>query len=70
MTQRGKFMIKRLLLLLVAAAGFAVSVSACHTVHGAGEDISSAGDKIQKRRPLETSCGLFSSLFDYSSMIG
>jgi predicted small secreted protein len=41
-------MIKRLVLLLFAAATLAVGVTACHTVHGAGEDISTAGNKIQE----------------------
>lgn len=44
-------MIKRILLLLFAAASLAISVTACHTVHGAGEDISTAGDKIQEHTP-------------------
>jgi predicted small secreted protein len=42
-------MIKRLVLLLFAAATLALSVTACHTVHGAGEDISAAGNKIQEK---------------------
>ncbi|HVV73248.1 MAG TPA: entericidin A/B family lipoprotein [Verrucomicrobiae bacterium] len=44
-------MIKRILLLLFAAASFAITVTACHTVHGAGEDISTAGQKIQENTP-------------------
>ncbi|HEV2208673.1 MAG TPA: entericidin A/B family lipoprotein [Verrucomicrobiae bacterium] len=44
-------MIKRLLLLLAAAVCLISGVTACHTVHGAGEDISSAGNKIQNNTP-------------------
>jgi predicted small secreted protein len=44
-------MIKRLVLLLFTAATLAVGVTACHTVHGAGEDISTAGSKIQQNTP-------------------
>lgn len=38
---------KTLLILLVA--GFAVSVSACRTMHGLGEDTEKVGEKIQKK---------------------
>jgi predicted small secreted protein len=41
-------MMKRLVLLMFAAATLTVGVTACHTVHGAGEDISTAGNKIQE----------------------
>ena len=44
-------MIKRFVLLLFAAASLAVGVTACRTVHGAGEDISTAGNKIQEHTP-------------------
>ncbi len=44
-------MIKRLVLLLFVGATLAFGVTACHTVHGAGEDISTAGNKIQDHTP-------------------
>ncbi len=44
-------MIKKYLWLFVFLASLAASVTACHTVHGAGEDISHAGDKIQEKTP-------------------
>jgi len=44
-------MIKRIFLLLVATAGLIISTMGCHTVHGAGEDIESAGQKIQDKTP-------------------
>jgi predicted small secreted protein len=44
-------MIKRLVLLLFVAGTLAMGVAACHTVHGAGEDISTAGNKIQEHTP-------------------
>ena len=44
-------MIKRLVLLLFVAGTLAMGVTACHTVHGAGEDISTAGHKIQENTP-------------------
>jgi predicted small secreted protein len=44
-------MIKKLLLAFFAAVSLLVGVTACHTVHGAGEDISSAGDTIQNNTP-------------------
>ncbi len=44
-------MIKRLLLMFFAAVSLVVGVTACHTVHGAGEDISTAGNKIQDNTP-------------------
>lgn len=44
-------MIKRIFLLLVATASLVISTVACHTVHGAGEDIESAGQKIQNGPP-------------------
>ena len=40
-------MIKRVLIALFAATVLSFITSACSTVHGAGEDISSMGDKIQ-----------------------
>jgi predicted small secreted protein len=44
-------MIKKLLLAFFAAVSLLVGVTGCHTVHGAGEDISTAGDKIQENTP-------------------
>jgi predicted small secreted protein len=44
-------MIKRMVVLLFVAATLTMGVTACHTVHGAGEDISSAGNKIQEHTP-------------------
>jgi predicted small secreted protein len=44
-------MIKKLLLAFFAAASLVVGLTGCHTVHGAGEDISSAGNKIQDNTP-------------------
>ena len=44
-------MIKRIVLLFFAAVSLVVGVSACHTVHGAGEDMSEAGEKIQENTP-------------------
>ncbi|HEV2392710.1 MAG TPA: entericidin A/B family lipoprotein [Verrucomicrobiae bacterium] len=44
-------MLKRILLTGLALAALIIGVSACHTVHGAGEDISSAGQKIQENTP-------------------
>jgi predicted small secreted protein len=44
-------MIKRILVLLFAAASLTISFTACHTAHGAGEDISTAGEKIQQNTP-------------------
>jgi predicted small secreted protein len=44
-------MIKRILLLLCATASLVVGFTACHTAHGAGEDISAAGNKIQQNTP-------------------
>ena len=43
--------IKRILLLAFAACSLVMGVTACHTAHGAGEDISTAGDKIQNNTP-------------------
>ncbi|HSU56790.1 MAG TPA: entericidin A/B family lipoprotein [Candidatus Dormibacteraeota bacterium] len=44
-------MIKKLLMLLVAATALVTGVTGCHTAHGAGEDISRTGDKIQEHTP-------------------
>ena len=44
-------MIKRVVLLLFVGFTLAMGVTACHTVHGAGEDISTAGSKIQEHTP-------------------
>jgi predicted small secreted protein len=51
MKQNQENMTKRLVLLLFVAATLAMGVTACHTVHGAGEDISTAGNKIQEHTP-------------------
>ena len=44
-------MSKRLWIAFLAAAFLSVVATACHTVHGAGEDISTAGNKIQQNTP-------------------
>ena len=44
-------MTKRVLFALLAAIVMSFVATACHTVHGAGEDISSAGNKIQDKTP-------------------
>ncbi len=44
-------MIKRVLITLFAATVLSLVASACHTVQGAGEDISTAGNKIQDNTP-------------------
>ena len=44
-------MITRMILIAFAAATLLIGVSACHTAHGAGEDIESAGQKIQEHTP-------------------
>ncbi len=44
-------MIKRLLMAFLAAAVLAFVSTACHTVRGAGEDISNAGETIQNNTP-------------------
>jgi len=44
-------MITRLILIAFAAATLLIGLSACHTAHGAGEDIESAGQKIQEHTP-------------------
>ncbi len=50
-TELKKDMIKRALLLLFAAASLVFGVTACHTAHGAGEDIQSTGETIQNHTP-------------------
>ncbi len=44
-------MIKRILLIAFAAVTLAMSVTACRTAHGAGEDLENAGQKIQNNTP-------------------
>jgi predicted small secreted protein len=44
-------MIKRIFLLLIATTSLVLGTVACHTVRGAGEDIESAGQKIQEHTP-------------------
>ena len=44
-------MTKRILFALLAATVLSFVATARHTVHGAGEDISSAGNKIQEKTP-------------------
>jgi predicted small secreted protein len=44
-------MIKRIFLLLIATTSLVITTVGCHTVHGAGEDIESAGQKIQNNTP-------------------
>jgi predicted small secreted protein len=41
-------MIKRLLILFTAMTALVCGATACHTVHGAGEDIQSTGESIQR----------------------
>jgi predicted small secreted protein len=47
---KSKVMIKKIMLLLFAA-GTLITAAGCHTAHGAGEDISSTGNKIQEHTP-------------------
>ena len=44
-------MIKRIVLLLFAMIPLVFGAVGCHTVHGAGEDIENAGQKIQEHTP-------------------
>jgi predicted small secreted protein len=44
-------MIKRLIIALFAAAVLSFVSTGCHTAHGAGEDISNAGQTIQNNTP-------------------
>jgi predicted small secreted protein len=44
-------MTKRVIFALLAATVLSFVATACHTVHGAGEDISTAGNKIQNNTP-------------------
>jgi len=44
-------MMKRILLLSLAAVALIVGTMGCHTVHGAGEDIESTGQAIQEHTP-------------------
>jgi len=43
-------MIKRIFLLLFATVTLLGAIG-CHTVHGAGEDLEDAGQKIQDKTP-------------------
>jgi predicted small secreted protein len=43
-------MIKKIMLLLFAVSAL-ITAAGCHTAHGAGEDISAAGNKIQEHTP-------------------
>ncbi len=49
--KHGVTMTKRALIALLAATVLSFVATACHTVHGAGEDISTAGNKIQDNTP-------------------
>jgi len=40
-------MVKRFLMLTLLAAALVVSVTGCHTVRGAGQDIESVGEAVQ-----------------------
>ncbi len=42
---------KRILILLFGMIALMNAVTACHTAHGAGEDIEDAGQKIQQNTP-------------------
>ncbi len=44
-------MMKRILIALFGAAVLCLASTGCHTVHGAGEDISNAGQTIQNNTP-------------------
>ncbi len=44
-------MIKRLIIAVIGAALLCLASTACHTVHGAGEDVSNAGQAIQNNTP-------------------
>jgi predicted small secreted protein len=46
-----KEIIKRAVLLGFAACALVFGVTACHTAHGAGEDIQSTGESIQNNTP-------------------
>jgi len=41
-------MIKRLVIAIFATGLLVIASTGCNTVHGAGEDIEHAGDKIQE----------------------
>jgi predicted small secreted protein len=47
----GGDMIKRLLFVFFASMALLTGFTGCHTVHGAGEDVESVGDKIQEHTP-------------------
>ena len=42
-------MIKRIVMLLVAAVTLVTAATGCRTAHGAGEDMERAGEKIQEK---------------------
>jgi predicted small secreted protein len=44
-------MIKRLLFVFFASMALLTGFTGCHTVHGAGEDVESVGNKIQENSP-------------------
>jgi predicted small secreted protein len=44
-----KLMIKRLVIAFFATGLLMIASTGCNTVHGAGEDIEHAGDKIQEK---------------------
>jgi predicted small secreted protein len=44
-------MTKRLLMLLLGSMLLSMVATACHTIHGAGEDISTTGNAIQESTP-------------------
>ncbi len=44
-------MIKRVIIAVFAMGLLAIAGTGCNTVHGAGEDIEKAGDKIQENTP-------------------
>lgn len=41
-------------LILLSVAGFALSVGACRTMHGVGEDVETVGEKVQKEADQHT----------------
>jgi predicted small secreted protein len=45
-----KVMIKKIMLLLFAVSSL-ITAAGCHTAHGAGEDLSAAGNKVQEHTP-------------------
>jgi predicted small secreted protein len=49
--EKERLMMKRLIIALFAMGLLAIASTGCNTVHGAGEDLEHAGDKIQEHTP-------------------